>query len=194
MFTLDFLCRYSILLVSTLILLRAIYFRISPDRESVFSFFLFANGVFLVTYLLHDIELSMGFAFGLFAVFAMLRYRTEPISIRDMTYLFVVIGIALMSSLAPLSYLELIAIMALLCALSGIGETRLLAPRVVQKLIVYDNVHNIKIENNAALIADLKLRTGYDIVKVEVGRIDYLCDSAQLKIYCREYRKTKVTH
>lgn len=194
MFTLDFLCRYSILLVSTLFLLRAIYFRISPDRESVFSFFLFANGVFLVTYLLHDIELSMGFAFGLFAVFAMLRYRTEPISIRDMTYLFVVIGIALMSSLAPLSYLELIAIMSLLCALSGIGETRLLAPRVVQKLVVYDNIQNIKIDNNEALLADLKQRTGYDIVKVEVGRIDYLCDSAQLKIYCREYKKNKIIH
>jgi|SRR5690554_2838104 len=188
MFTIDFLCRYAILLVSILILLRAIYFRISPDRESVFSFFLFANGVFLVTYLLHDIELSMGFAFGLFAVFAMLRYRTEPISIRDTTYLFVVIGIALMSSLAPLDYLELVTIMALLCALSAIGETRFLAPRVVQKLIVYDSVQNIKEENQLELIADLRQRTGLDIVKVEVGRIDYLCDSAQLKIYCREIK------
>lgn len=189
MFTLDFLCRYSILLAATLVILRGIYFRISPDRESVFSFFLFANGVFLVTYLLHDIELSMGFAFGLFAVFAMLRYRTEPISIRDMTYLFVVIGVSLMSSLAPLSYIELVAIMALLTGLCAVGETKLLAPRVVQKKIVYDNVHNIKIDNNAALIADLHLRTGLDILKIEVGKIDYLTDSAQLTIFCRDTKQ-----
>lgn len=185
MFTLDFLCRYSILLITTVILLRGIYFRISPDRESVFSFFLFANGVFLVTYLLHNIDLSMGFAFGLFAVFAMLRYRTEPISIRDMTYLFVVIGVSLMASLAPLGYIELIAIMVLLCVLSAVGETRLLAPRIVQKRIVYDNIHNIKIDNNDALIADLQQRTGLDILKVDIGKIDYLSDSAQITVFCR---------
>ena len=83
MFTVDFLIRYGVLLVGSLVLLRLVYFRISPNREAFFSFFLFANGVFLITYLLHNIELSMGFAFGLFAVFAMLRYRTEPITVRD---------------------------------------------------------------------------------------------------------------
>lgn len=189
MFTLDFLCRYGILFVTTIVLLRFIYFRISPDRESVFSFFLFSNGVFLVTYLLHDIELSMGFAFGLFAVFSMLRYRTEPISIRDMTYLFVVIGASMMCSLAPLSYIELIAIMALVSVLSAGGETAFMAPRVVQKRIVYDNVYNIKTENMQDLIDDLKERTGFDIVKVEVGKVDYLCDSAQLTVFCRESSK-----
>lgn len=186
MFTLDFVYRYIILLAAILVLLRAIYFRISPDRESVFSFFLFSNGVFLVTYLLHNVDLSMGFAFGLFAVFAMLRYRTEPISIRDMTYLFVAIGMSLVASLAPLGYPELIAIMALVCALSAVGETGYLAPRIVQKKISYDNVKNIKSENIHELMGDLKARTGLDIVKVEVGKIDYLCDSAQLKVYCRE--------
>src|SRR5690606_11569492 len=160
MFTIDFLCRYAILLVSILILLRAIYFRISPDRESVFSFFLFANGVFLVTYLLHDIELSMGFAFGLFAVFAMLRYRTEPISIRDMTYLFVVIGIVLMSSLSTLDYLELVTIIALRCALSGIGHARCRAALGVQKFLVYDSVQSIREGNERELIADHRRRTG----------------------------------
>lgn len=186
MFTLDFVYRYIILLAAILVLLRAIYFRISPDRESVFSFFLFSNGVFLVTYLLHDVELSMGFAFGLFAVFAMLRYRTEPISIRNMTYLFVTIGMSLMSSLAPIDYPELIAMMVLVCALSALGETGFLAPRVVQKNVVYDNIRNINSENSQDLMDDLKARTGLDIVKVEIGKIDYLCDSAQLKMYCRE--------
>lgn len=186
MFTLDFVFRYVILLAAILILLRGIYFRRSPDRESLFSFFLFSNGVFLITYLVHDVDLSMGFAFGLFAVFAMLRYRTEPISIRDMTYLFVTIGMALMCSLAPVGYGELATIMALLCVLSGVGETKIIAPRVVQKTVVYDNIQNINQENNHKLIDDLTARTGLNIVRVEVGKIDYLCDSAQLKVYCRE--------
>ena len=124
MLSLDFLFRYGLLLVGCIFLLRVIYFRISPNRESVFSFFLFANGVFIVTYLLHGIELSMGFAFGLFAVFAMLRYRTEAISIRDMTYLFIVIGMALMCSVAELLHWELGLLVALVNVLAGVGESR----------------------------------------------------------------------
>lgn len=181
-----FLGRYAILLVTCVVLLRAVYFRISPNRDSVFSFFLFANGVFLVTFLLHNIELSMGFAFGLFAVFAMLRYRTEPISIRDMTYLFVVIGVALMCSVAKLSYLELAGLGALICALAAVAETRALAPRIVEKKVNYDKVDLIKPEMRTELLADLSERTGLKIIDIEIGRIDYLSDSAQLIVFCEE--------
>lgn len=180
--------RYGILLVGSIVLLRVIYFRISPNRESVFSFFLFANGVFFVTYLLHNIELSMGFAFGLFAVFAMLRYRTEPISIRDMTYLFIVIGVSLMCSIAKLHYYELALIVVAIWALSAIGETQLLAPSIVEKKINYDKVENIKPENYEILLKDLRERTGLDIIKIEIGKIDYLSDSAQLIAFCTEKR------
>lgn len=186
MLSIDFALRYFILIIGCIILLRAIYFRISPNREAVFSFFLFANGVFLVTYLLHNIDLSMGFAFGLFAVFAMLRYRTEPISIRDMTYLFIVIGVSLMSAVADLKYYELALVLASICGLSAIGETRILAPRIFEKRINYDNVENIKPQNHEALIADLKERTGLNIIKVDVGKIDYLSDSAQLIVFCSD--------
>ncbi len=186
MLTLDFLFRYGILLISSIVLLRAIYFRISPNRDAVFSFFLFANSVFFVTFLLHNIDLSMGFAFGLFAVFAMLRYRTEPISIRDMTYLFVVIGLSLMCSVAKLPYIELVGISALVCALSAIAETKFLAPRVVERKVNYDKVELVKPENRKLLIDDLCERTGLKIVKVEVGRLDYLSDSAQLIIFYNE--------
>lgn len=186
MLSLDFLFRYLILLIGCFILLRAIYFKVSPNRESVFSFFLFSNGVFLVTFLLHDIDLSMGFAFGLFAIFAMLRYRTEPISIRDMTYLFIVIGVSLMCSVANLHYLELSGLVALVCVLAGFGETRWLAPRIVEKKVNYDKVELIKPEQHAELMADLSQRTGLNIIKVEVGKIDYLSDSAQLTVFCKE--------
>lgn len=186
MFTLDFLLRYGILLIGSIVLLRLVYFRSSPNRESVFSFFLFANGVFFVTYLLHNVELSMGFAFGLFAVFAMLRYRTEPISIRDMTYLFVVIGIALMCSVAKLAYFELALLNIFIWILAAVGETKILAPSIVEKRITYDKIENIKPENYQTLLSDLRERTGLNIIKVEIGKIDYLSDSAQLIAFCSE--------
>ena len=89
---------FSMLLVNIVflgVMLRGIFYRHSPDRNSLFGFFMFGTGVFLVTHLLQGVEISMGFAFGLFAIFAMLRYRTETITIRDMTYLFLVIVISL---------------------------------------------------------------------------------------------------
>ena len=93
-----------LLLINTIflaVLLRGIFFRHSPKRNFLFGFFMFGTGVFLVTHLLQGVEISMGFAFGLFAIFAMLRYRTETISIRDMTYLFLVIVISLLSMSGP---------------------------------------------------------------------------------------------
>ena len=191
MFTIDFALRYGILLAGIIVLLRIIYFRISPNREAFFSFFLFSNGVFLITYLLHSIDLSMGFAFGLFAVFAMLRYRTEPISVRDMTYLFIVIALALMCAIAPLQYLELAALNAIIIGLAAGGETALFAPRTFEKKINYDIIVNIKPENYQALLQDLRNRTGLDIIKVEVGQVDYLTDSARLIAFCCE-KKIKV--
>lgn len=188
MLSLDFGFRYFILLVGTLILLRLIYFRISSNREALFSFFLFSNGVFFITYMLHTVELSMGFAFGLFAVFAMLRYRTEPITIRDMTYLFIVIGVSLMCSIAPAEqaydYLELALIIGFICILAFIGESVALAPRVIEKRITYDNVEYIKPEYEQLLLEDLCKRTGLKVTRVDVGKINYLTDSAQLTVYC----------
>lgn len=186
MFSIEFLARYGILLVGVIALLRGVYFRATPNREAFFSFFLFSNGVFLITFLLHAVDLSMGFAFGLFAVFAMLRYRTEPISVRDMTYLFVSIGLALMCSIAPLGYIELAALNLLIIALAAAGETSLFAPRIYEKKINYDTIENIKPENYEILLNDLKSRTGLNIIKVEIGQVDYLTDSARLIAFCAE--------
>lgn len=186
MLSLDFFVRYGLLLVACVILLRLIYFRHSPNREALFSFFLFANGVFIVTYLLSGIELSMGFAFGLFAVFAMLRYRTEAITIRDMTYLFIVIGLALMCSVAPLVYWELALLLTLVNVLAVVGESYWLAPSVVERKVNYDKVALIAPEHRKALIEDLQLRLGVRVVKIDIGRVDYLSDSALLTVFCED--------
>jgi len=165
------------------ILLRGIFFRLSPIRNSLFGFFMFGSGVFLVTHLLQGIEISMGFAFGLFAIFAMLRYRTESISIRNMSYLFLVIVISLLNGVGPLSALSLILVNSLLCALVAFGETNLFAPRIFSKSIRYENIHNIRPENHQALIEDLKQRTGLDIQRIEVSNIDFLSDTANIKVF-----------
>ena len=115
---------FSMLLVNIAflgILVRGIFYRHSPDRNSLFGFFMFGTGVFLVTHLLQGVEISMGFAFGLFAIFAMLRYRTESISIRDMTYLFLVIVISLLNGVGPLTPISASFVSALLCIIVAIG-------------------------------------------------------------------------
>lgn len=179
----EIIARFIIELISMIILLRFTYYRHSPNRDTLFGFMLFGVGVFLITGLLHDVEMSMGFAFGLFAVFSMLRYRTESISIRDMTYLFVVIVISLMSSVGPVTIPELVILNSLVCTITAVGETTLLAPKLLEKKVVYEKIENIITSRHQFLINDLSERMGLDIQKLEVGNVDYLRDTADLKIY-----------
>lgn len=165
------------------ILLRGIFYRHSPDRNSVFGFFMFGTGVFLVTHLLQGVEISMGFAFGLFAIFAMLRYRTESITIRDMTYLFLVIVISLLNGVGPLTPLSAAFVNSILCIIVAAGETNLFAPRIFEKNICYENIHNIRPENYELLVADIKERTGLDVKGIEILNIDFLSDIANLKVF-----------
>lgn len=183
MLSLEFSLRFIILNVACFILLRILYFSTSPNRETVFSFFLFSNCVYLVTYLLGGINLSMGFAFGLFAVFAMLRYRTEAISMRDMTFMFVVIGMALISAVSDLAYLELIGVQAIIVCLAFLGE-HALVPNVVEHKINYDKVELTRSENAEQLRLDLEERLGAQVKKIKVEKLDFISDSAQLVVYC----------
>jgi hypothetical protein len=180
---------FSMLLVNIAflgILVRGIFYRHSPDRNSLFGFFMFGTGVFLVTHLLQGVEISMGFAFGLFAIFAMLRYRTESISIRDMTYLFLVIVISLLNGVGPLTPISASFVSALLCIIVAIGETTLFAPRIFEKKIRYENIHNIRPENYELLVADINERTGLEVKSIEIINIDFLSDIANLKVFYSE--------
>lgn len=184
---LHFLSLLAINLFSVLVLMRGIYFRYSTDRDALLGLTMFGIGVFLVTHLLHDIEMSMGFAFGLFAVFSMLRYRTESIPVRDMTYLFLVIVIALITAVVPAAPLEILTVNMLLCLLARLAETRLLAPRTHDKLVVYENIENIKPESHQVLLRDLINRTGLDIYRFEIKNIDFLKDVAQIRVFYHEH-------
>jgi predicted membrane protein len=140
-------------------------------------------GVFLVTSLLHSADVSMGFAFGLFAVFSMLRYRTESISIKEMTYLFLVIAIALLSAVSTLNPYELLIITLSICLMTYLLETNLVLPSLDELEIDYEKIENINTNRREELIADLKMRTGLEVQQVEILSIDFLRDSSRLKVH-----------
>lgn len=178
----QFIERFLLNTISLLILLRWVYFSHAPNRDSLFGFFLFGQGVFLITGLMHEINISMGFAFGLFAVLSMLRYRTESISIRDMTYLFLVIVMSLMAAVGPIGIPSLMLVNTVVIAMVWVSETTGFAPRTVQKPVTYDNTKNIRHENHAALIADLSARLGEEVLAATVVSVDFLKDTAELRV------------
>lgn len=183
MLDLHFLQRLLINLVSLFVLIRLCYFRKSLNREFLFSYFLFGVGVFIISYMLRAVDISLGFAFGLFAIFSMLRYRTESISIKEMTYLFLVISIALLCAVGPVTPLELVVLNAIICGATVFMESALVAPVFEEKLISYEKIENIKPANKDLLIEDLRDRTGLAIHDVSVLSIDFLRDTAVVKAY-----------
>jgi hypothetical protein len=132
----------------------------------------------------------MGAAFGLFAVFSMLRYRTEGITTKDMTYLFIVIAIGLICAVSKATYFELGIINAILIGFTYTLDGNWLVRNEMVKTVQYENIEMIKPENYNALVQDLKNRTGLNIHHVAINRVDFLKDVAVLKIYYYEDKKS----
>jgi hypothetical protein len=140
--------------------------------------------VFFLCFTLKKYELDIGMALGLFAIFGIIRYRTDPINIKEMTYLFVVIGISVMNSLAnkKMSYAEIIFANTVVVISIAILEKFWHLKRQITKEIVYENIENIKPENYNLLKADLEKRTGLVINSIKIGNVDFLRDTAKLTI------------
>lgn len=181
-----FFIRLGIDLLAVIVLVRFIYFPIYRSRENVFTFFIFNIIIFLITFLLNKVEMSMGAAFGLFAVFSMLRYRTEDISIKDMTYMFLVIAMGLINAVSKGNWDELTLLMVIIIMVTYLLEGNLLIKKEVSKIVMYENIELIKPENKQLLIADLENRMGVKINQVTVGKIDFLRDAAQLHVFYYE--------
>ena len=131
--------------------------------------------------------MGVGMGLGLFAIFGIIRYRTNPMRIREMTYLFLVIGLAVVNALSGnLSYAEMIFINAVVWLVIYLMENWLLQSNEEDKTIVYEKIENIKPSRYNELIADLEDRTGMTIIRAEVGKIDFLKDTAEIKIYYEE--------
>jgi len=184
------LVRLFIDLTSVFILVRFIYYPIYKHRELFFTYFIFNIVIFLISFLLNKVDLSMGAAFGLFAVFSMLRYKTEEIAIKDMTYLFLVIALGLVSAVTKIKdtadhieYIFLIGINALVLLITYLLESNIFMKKESVRTILYENIEMIKEGNQDDLLADLKLRTGFNVHRYSIQKIDFLKDATQIKIY-----------
>ena len=155
-----FFIRLFIDLISVFVLIRLIFYKNYKKADQYLTFFAFNLVIFLITYLLNKVEMSMGAAFGLFAVFSMLRYRTESISTKDMTYLFLVIAIGLLSAISKGGWDELALLNGIILFATFLLESNWLIKKEFTKNIIYDNINLITPDKRTELLADLKNRTG----------------------------------
>ena len=178
------LLRFSFNLLICWIIIQFFYYKKSRRKDYYFTFMLFGVTIFLLLYLLESIPMQIGFALGLFAIFGMIRYRTETVQIREMTYLFVIIGLSVVNGLSTgVPYVSVITANLLFVLVIWLLESNKFLKHTSHKIILYEKIDLIKPENQDKMLADLKDRTGLDIVKVEVGHIDFLRDVAYLKVY-----------
>lgn len=184
----ELLVRFFFNLAVVLTIVRGIYYPLTKRKDHLFTLLLISMVVFLLCMLLSSVKLQMGFAMGLFAVFSIIRYRTDAIPIKEMTYLFVVIGVSVINALSnkKISYLEIVfSNLVLIAIIYGLEKIWLLRHES-SKLIMYERIELIKPDRRADLVADLESRTGIKINRVEVGKIDFLKDAAQLMIFYYE--------
>ncbi len=182
---LDLVIKFVFNLLVILYVVRILYYKTTPRKDYLFTFILISQVVYFMVMLLENINVNMGFALGLFAIFSMLRYRTRQVPIREMTYLFLTIGISVINGLANrrVSYAELVLTNILLVGITYMMERVFLLRHEIRRVIIYENIDLIKPDKQQELIRDLEERTGLKINRVEVGRIDYLRDSARVFIY-----------
>ena len=180
--------KFAIDFIFLFVIVRLVYYKVKDEKDYVFTFFIFNILTFFICYLLRKVPMEMGFALGLFAVFGILRYRTEAIPVRQMTYLFIVIGISMINALAnkSISIMELVFTNGIITLITYAIDRVWFQSLELSKSITYEKIDLIVPEKEEELIEDLKLRTGLNINSVKVGKIDFLRDTAQVTIYYKE--------
>ena len=175
-------------LIIITVIIRYIYYPVTKNKDYLFTYFLISMTVFLLCVLLDSVKLQLGFALGLFAIFGIIRYRTDPIAIKEMTYLFLVIGISVVNALSnkKISHAELVFANLMIVFITYGMEKLWLLRHQSRKNITYEKIDLILPERREELIADLKARTGIDVIRVEIRRIDFLRDTANLRIFYYE--------
>lgn len=181
----ELLMGFAANLFVALIIVRFIYYPVKQNKNYIFTFIAFNTIIFFVMSLLTTIELSIGAGFGLFAIFSVLRYRTNPMPARDMTYLFILIGLPVINSslLAGAGWNAVLLANATIVAVLYVLEKGWGFHYEQSQRITYERIELIKPENRDLLLADLHQRTGLPIKRIEIGRIDFLKDSTEIKIF-----------
>ena len=178
------LARFAFNMFFVWIIIQRLYWPKSHRRDYYFTFALISVSIFFLIYLLGGVKIKVGFALGLFAIFGIIRYRTESMSVREMTYLFVIIAVSVINALAvTLSYLELVVTNLIFLVCIRLCEDIPWLRHVSEKLVIYDRIELIHPDRRSEMIEDLKQRLGLDIIRVEVGAVDFLRDTAMIKIY-----------
>lgn len=169
-------------LVTMLLIFGLIYFPNYRNKEFMFTFFLFNIIIFIITFVLNKTNISMGAAFGLFAVFSMLRYRTEGISMKEMTYLLIAIALGLINAIG-LNLVPILVFNSIFVVFIFVLDHPMVFKQEYSKIVIYENIENIKPENHEILMADLRKRTGFNIHRYSVMSFDFLKDSTNITIY-----------
>jgi len=177
--------RLIINLVFLTIIIRFLYYPITKRKDYLFTYYLIGIITFFLCFGLKKLDIDTGMGLGLFAIFGIIRYRTDAIEIKEMTYLFLVIGLSVVNSLASrqISMAELAVINISTVILTYGLEYLWLLKHETRKTITYERIELIRPENYEEMLADLQERTGLAINRFEVGKIDFLNDTAQVRIF-----------
>lgn len=188
----ELIVRFVFNLTSLIILVRYIYYTTARRKTYLFTYMLIGITIFSLSFLLENVKLELGLALGLFAVFGIIRYRTDNMPIKEMTYLFVVIALSIINALTTgISIAELLFTNTAILVSVALGEYFWMYRHESSKPIIYDNLEYIKPQNKKLFIQDLERRTGLKINRVEVGQIDFAKENVKLVIYYF-YDKKKV--
>ncbi|MBL8093318.1 MAG: DUF4956 domain-containing protein [Anaerolineales bacterium] len=189
----DLFLGFALNLAIAVLIVRFIYYPVNQSKNFVFTFLAFNTIIYFVMSVLSTSEIGVGVGFGLFAIFSVLRYRTNAMATREMTYLFVLIGLPVINSimLQQGGWIGLAALNAVIVAVLFVLEREWGFRYSSSKSIRYERLELIRPENHQALLADLRARTGLPVTKVEIGSIDLINDSARVKIYFDEPRQLR---
>lgn len=183
---LKMLLRFGINLLFTWCMIHFLYFPKSKRRDFYFTFLLMGMSTFFMVYMLGDVKFKTGFALGLFAIFSIMRFRTEGLPVREMTYLFSIVALSVINALTESSYVEFVLVNCIVFLAVWFFDNKLFLRQLNTKLIQYDKIELILPEKRQELLNDLEKRTGLKIKHIKLGAVDFLRDTAIIKIYYEE--------
>ena len=182
------LFRLGINLLFLTVIIRYLYYPITKRKDYLFTYYLIGIITFFLCFGLKKLDIDTGMGLGLFAIFGIIRYRTDAIEIKEMTYLFVVIGVAVMNALSnkKMSYAEIIAANTIILLALYFLERYWAKTETLSKEVVYEIIENIRPDNHDLLKADLEKRLGFEILSFEIGNINFLKDVAKVTVYYKQ--------
>lgn len=184
----ELLLRFVLNMAVTIFVVNYVYFRATGKRTYVFTYIMISTTVFFLCFLLGNIDLQLGFALGLFAIFGIIRYRTDTIPIREMTYLFLVITISIINALArrDVSFSEILLTNFAFMITTWVMERVWMRRHMARRTIVYDRMDLIHPDKHDLLRQDIKERTGLEISRFKIGQIDLAKNSIRLTIFYKD--------